>query len=92
MEKKLLTPGPLTTSAKTKKAMLNDWGSRDKEFIHINSSIRESLLRIINGENLYECIPLQGSGTFAVESMIGSLIPKQSKILILRLFCSTMWS
>ena len=83
MEKKLLTPGPLTTSAKTKKAMLNDWGSRDKEFIHINSSIRESLLRIINGENLYECIPLQGSGTFAVESMIGSLIPKQSKILIL---------
>lgn len=83
MEKKLLTPGPLTTSAETKKAMLNDWGSRDKEFIHINSSIRESLLRIINGENLYECIPLQGSGTFAVESMIGSLIPKQSKILIL---------
>ena len=83
MRQKLLTPGPLTTSAETKKAMLNDFGSRDKEFININSFIRESLLRMINGENLYECIPLQGSGTFAVESMIGSLVPKQSKILIL---------
>ena len=83
MRQKLLTPGPLTTSAETKKAMLNDFGSRDKEFININSFIRESLLRMINGENFYECIPLQGSGTFAVESMIGSLVPKQSKILIL---------
>ena len=83
MRQKLLTPGPLTTSAETKKAMLNDFGSRDKEFMLINSFIRESLLRMINGENFYECIPLQGSGTFAVESMIGSLVPKQSKILIL---------
>ena len=83
MRQKLLTPRQLTTSAETKKAMLNDFGSRDKEFININSFIRESLLRMINGENLYECIPLQGSGTFAVESMIGSLVPKQSKILIL---------
>ena len=33
MDKKLLTPGPLTTSLTTKEAMLHDWGSRDKEFI-----------------------------------------------------------
>jgi len=83
MDKKLLTPGPVTTSISTKNAMLNDWGSRDKKFIDLNSSIRESLVRMIDGENLYECIPMQGSGTFAVESMIGSLISKWSKILIL---------
>ena len=33
MDKKLLTPGPLTTSKTTKEAMLHDWGSRDKNFI-----------------------------------------------------------
>ena len=76
MDKKSLTPGPVTTSISTKNAMLNDWGSRDKKFIDLNFSIRESLVRMIDGENLYECIPMQGSGTFAVESMIGSLISK----------------
>jgi len=83
MDKKLLTPGPLTTSLSTKEAMLHDWGSRDKIFIELNHSIRESLINLIDGANLYQCIPMQGSGTFAVESMIGSLTPKNAKILIL---------
>ena len=83
MDKKLLTPGPLTTSSSTKEAMLHDWGSRDKKFIDLNSSIRESLVRLIDGDNYYQCVPMQGSGTFAVESMVSSLTSKNSKILIL---------
>ena len=83
MDKKLLTPGPLTTSLSTKKAMLRDWGSRDIEFININKNIRKSLVEIINGQNIFECVPIQGSGTFAIESMIGSLTNNKSKILIL---------
>ncbi len=83
MDKKLLTPGPLTTSLSTKKAMLHDWGSRDKKFIDLNQSIRESLIKLIDGENNYQCVPMQGSGTFAVESMISSLTPKDANILIL---------
>ena len=83
MDKKLLTPGPLTTSLSTKKAMLHDWGSRDIEFININKNIRKSLVEIINGQNIFECVPIQGSGTFAIESMIGSLTNNKSKILIL---------
>ena len=83
MDKKLLTPGPLTTSIKTKRAMLHDWGSRDKNFIDLNQSIRKSLVKLIDGEGAYECVPVQGSGTFAVESMIGSLTSNDSKILIL---------
>ena len=83
MDKKLLTPGPLTTSMTTKEAMLHDWGSRDKKFIDLNSSIRESLVKLINGEDNYQCVPMQGSGTFAVESMVSSLTSKDSKILIL---------
>ena len=83
MDKKLLTPGPLTTSKTTKEAMLHDWGSRDTNFIELNSSIRKSLVELIDGENIYECVPMQGSGTFAVEAMIGSLTKASSKILIL---------
>ena len=83
MDKKLLTPGPLTTSLSTKEAMLHDWGSRDIKFIDLNKNIRQSLVRLIDGQNVFECVPMQGSGTFAVEAMIGSLTNKKSKILIL---------
>ena len=83
MDKKLLTPGPLTTSLSTKEAMLHDWGSRDQQFIDLNESIRESLVNLIDGQDNYQCVPMQGSGTFAVESMISSLTPKDAKILIL---------
>ncbi len=83
MDKKLLTPGPLTTSESTKKAMLHDWGSRDIKFIDLNKKIRQILVELINGQNVFECVPMQGSGTFSVEAMIGSLTNKKSKILIL---------
>ncbi|WP_020592101.1 2-aminoethylphosphonate--pyruvate transaminase [Kiloniella laminariae] len=79
----LLTPGPLTTSVTTKQAMLHDYGSRDKKFIEINRRVRSSLLNIINGKDDFVCVPLQGSGTFSVEAMLGTLLPRDGKLLIL---------
>jgi 2-aminoethylphosphonate-pyruvate transaminase len=79
----LLTPGPLTTSATVKAAMLHDWGSRDSRFIAINRRVRERLVEIAGGEGSHVCVPLQGSGTFAVEAMLGSFVPRQGKLLIL---------
>jgi 2-aminoethylphosphonate-pyruvate transaminase len=80
----LLTPGPLTTSASVKQAMLRDWGSRDPAFIRLNSSVRERLLGIVNAKETHICVPVQGSGTFAVEAMIGTLLPRQgAKLLVL---------
>ncbi len=79
----LLTPGPLTTSAATKEAMLHDWGSRDEEFIAINATVRDTLLTIANASGSHVCVPLQGSGTFAVEATLGTLIPRHGKALIL---------
>src|SRR5215471_5760384 len=79
----LLTPGPLTTSATVKQAMLHDWGSRDAGFIAINRSVRERLVALAGGEGTHVCVPVQGSGTFAVEAMLGSLVPKTGKVLIL---------
>ena len=79
----LLTPGPLTTSATVKAAMLHDWGSRDRRFIAINRRVRERLVEIAGGEGSHVCVPLQGSGTFAVEAMLGCFVPRQGKLLIL---------
>ena len=79
----LLTPGPLTTSATVKQAMLHDYGSRDATFIELNARILERLVSIVNGEGSYVSVPLQGSGTFVVEAMIGNFVPADGKLLIL---------
>ena len=79
----LLTPGPLTTSPTVKQAMLHDFGSRDGTFIDINASVRQRLINIIDGADSHVCVPLQGSGTFVVEAMIGTFIPADGKLLVL---------
>ena len=79
----LLTPGPLTTSARTRQAMMVDWGSWDDRFNHLTASLCEQLLAIINGGESHHCVPLQGSGTFAVEAAIGTLVPRDGKVLVL---------
>ena len=78
----LLTPGPLTTTRRTKEAMLRDWGSWDSDFNRITGRVRESLVAILHGEGTHECVPLQGSGTFAVEAAIGTLVPKSGHVLV----------
>lgn len=79
----LLTPGPLTTSPEVKQAMLHDFGSRDEGFIAINRGVRERLVRIAGGGEDFVCVPLQGSGTFVVEAMIGNFVPADGKLLVL---------
>lgn len=80
----LLTPGPLTTSASVKAAMQRDWGSRDPDFIALNAGVLERLCAIVGGQASHAAVPVQGSGTFAVEAMIGTLLPRQNaKLLVL---------
>ena len=79
----LLTPGPLTTSAAVKAAMLRDWGSRDHEFLAINRRVRERLVALAGAQDTHVCVPVQGSGTFAVEATIGTLVPPDGKAAIL---------
>lgn len=79
----LLTPGPLTTTLRTKQAMLHDWGSRDANFIETNRRVRSQLLAIADAADSHVCVPLQGSGTFVVEATIATLLPRDGKALIL---------
>lgn len=78
----LLTPGPLTTSDRTRQAMLRDWGSWDGDFNQITTRIRQNVLRIVKGEATHECVPMQGSGTFSVEAAIGTLTSKNAHVLV----------
>jgi 2-aminoethylphosphonate-pyruvate transaminase len=79
----LLTPGPLTTSKGVKEAMLRDLGSRDRDFIELNASVRDRLLAIAGDAPGRVCVPLQGSGTFAIEAMLGTLVPADGRLLVL---------
>ena len=79
----LLTPGPLTTSAAVKQAMVHDWGSRDAEFIRINKMVLDSIVQLAGAEGTHVTVPMQGSGTFAVEAMITTFVPKSGKLLVL---------
>lgn len=65
--------------------MLRDCGSRDAEFIQLVRDIRSELLRIAgtSASEGYEAIVMQGSGTFAIESTIGSVLPEDGKLLVL---------
>ena len=78
----LLTPGPLTTSLRTRQSMLRDWGSWDVDFNSITGRIRARLLEIVSASGTHECVPMQGSGTFSVEAAIGSLVPRTGHVLV----------
>ena len=79
----LLTPGPLTTSLQTKAAMLRDWGSWDSNFNTVTREVREKLLAVIESDGAHVCVPMQGSGTFAVEAAVNTLVPRDGHVLVL---------
>jgi len=77
----LYTPGPLTTSITVKQAMLQDWGSRDKYVCGVAAESRTRLLHMagVSKEAGYECVLQPGSGTFVVETVVGSVVPPPAK-------------
>ncbi len=82
----LLTPGPLSTSPTVRAAMDRDWCTWDDDYnVGIVTPIRERLVQLATATEpeAYSCVLVQGSGTFAVEAMIGSVIPPEGKLLVL---------
>jgi 2-aminoethylphosphonate-pyruvate transaminase len=79
----LLTPGPLTTGKRVKEVMVHDWGSRDAAFLNINGEVLARLPEIVNGAGDYVTVPMQGSGTFAVEAMLTTFVPPDGHVLLL---------
>ncbi len=80
---KLLTPGPLTTTATVKEEMLVDRCTWDDEYKQITQKIRRQLLEIAGvSPEEYTAVLLQGSGSFGVEAVLGTALGEADKCLI----------
>jgi len=80
----LLTPGPLSASKTVKAAMLVDWCTWDADYNAIVQEIRTTIVKLATRHEAgYTSVLMQGSGTFCVESVIGSVIPPGGKLLVL---------
>mmetsp|Transcript_28319 Transcript_28319/g.28012 ORF Transcript_28319/g.28012 Transcript_28319/m.28012 type:complete len:398 (-) Transcript_28319:47-1240(-) len=74
---KLFTPGPLNTSRTVREAMMYDFGSRDPDFGKIVEDIKVRLLKIADVKPKdYAAVLVQGNGTYAVESCLGTAFPR----------------
>ena len=82
VEPLLLTPGPLTTSEQTRRAMLRDYGSRFPAFNQLTRQVRDYLVAIAGGSDALVAVPLQGSGTFTVEAALGTFVPPRGRLLV----------
>lgn len=83
----LLTPGPLSTSKGVRAALLRDWCTWDAEYNQIVQNVRAKLVELAcarpNERGNYTCALMQGSGTFSVESVIGSALADDGRLLVL---------
>ena len=80
----LLTPGPLSTTKTVKAAMLRDWCTWDDDYKELVQEVRAKLTRLAVGSgDGYTSVLMQGSGTFCVESVIGTALPTTGKLLVL---------
>lgn len=80
---KLFTPGPLNTSLGVKRKQILDIGSRTSEMNRLTKSIRKKLTLLAQSGDNYSCVPMQGSATFAIESMLVSLtLPYEQTLVV----------
>lgn len=83
----LLTPGPLSTTATVRAAMLQDSCTWDADYnLGVVEPIRRELVRLATGpeyESDYSAVLLQGSGSYVVESVLGSTIGAEECLLII---------
>ncbi|MBL0511549.1 2-aminoethylphosphonate--pyruvate transaminase [Aeromonas media] len=83
----LLTPGPLSTTATVRAAMLQDSCTWDADYnLGVVEPIRRELVRLATGpeyESDYSAVLLQGSGSYVVESVLGSAIGTEECLLII---------
>jgi 2-aminoethylphosphonate-pyruvate transaminase len=83
----LLTPGPLTTTDTVKQAMLRDLSTWDSDYNDLVGNLRGKLVDLAvkreSSRSRYTSVLMQGSGTFAVESVVGTAVPESGKLLVI---------
>lgn len=74
---RLHTPGPANTSPTVRQAMTRDVGAWDRELVELATSVRTRIVKLGGLDSTkWDCVLLQGSGTYGVEATIGSAVPR----------------
>ncbi len=80
---RLLNPGPVTLTERVRGALLReDLCHREKEFAALQLEVRGRLERVYDGAADHVAVMLTGSGTAAVEAMVGSCVPRDGRALV----------
>ncbi len=81
----LLNPGPITLSDRVRRALLNpDLCHREADYRDLQRDVQMRLAHVYPASAAhYRPILISGSGTAAVEAMIGSLVPKNGRVLVI---------
>ena len=90
-ERVILTPGPVTTSTATKQALLRDFSPNEPDLLALTAEIRERLLAIVNGRDRYVSVPLQGVGNTANEATLGTLVPRDRRMVTTTALPAATW-
>jgi 2-aminoethylphosphonate-pyruvate transaminase len=67
---------------RVKEKMLRDLASGGAEMVESLKWSRSYLVELCHGQGAYTAIPLQGSGTYATEAVIATIVPRDGKLLI----------
>ena len=80
----LLNPGPSTTTDSVKLAqVVPDICPREKEFAGLMKGLRDDLVKIVHGDtDKFTSVLFCGSGTLNIDVCINSLLPADSKVLV----------
>lgn len=80
---RLLNPGPVTLTERVRSALQRpDLCHREQEFADLQRDVRQRLEAVYEGAEGYVAVMLTGSGTAAVEAMVGSLVPRDGYALV----------
>jgi 2-aminoethylphosphonate-pyruvate transaminase len=81
---RLLNPGPVTLTERVRRALLGtDLCHREPEYASMQDETLDLLRRVYpEAESTHAAVLLTGSGTAAVEAMIGTLVPSESGALV----------
>ncbi len=79
----LFTPGPVTTSPAVRRAATLDVGSWDADTTNAMRNCQRILKGVCGDRDDIEVTLLPGSGTYAVESMLGSAVPHDGLLVVM---------
>ncbi|SSW64056.1 2-aminoethylphosphonate--pyruvate transaminase [Achromobacter agilis] len=78
----LLIPGPVTTDARVKAAMAQDYAPWDNDFRQAYRQVCDSVLRVAQAApDEHAALALPGCGHFAVEAAIRTFVPQGGRLL-----------